>query len=127
VSTTVEHDASVGDPAALIDDIEAAENTRAPLWAVYGPGGTWEAERKNILSVCALQIRAQSLAEGVKMTEAWLDSASHGHAEYVARVNLATEERTTMALLDAEIAAKTRRYELARARLYLSGRLAGLQ
>jgi hypothetical protein len=127
VSTTVEHDASVGDPAALIDDIEALENTRAPLYAVYGPGGTWDAERKSLLCMCATIVRAEAEGNGKKLTEAAIDQIAHGDERYVERVNGATEERTKMALLDAEIAAKARRYELARARLYLSGRLAGLQ
>jgi hypothetical protein len=126
VSTTVEHDASVGDPAALIDDIEALENTRAPLYAVYGPGGTWEAERKALLCACANYIRTDAV-DKIKMTEAAIDQFAHSDNRYVKRINLATEERTRMALLDAEIAAKTRRYELARARLYLAGRIAGLQ
>jgi hypothetical protein len=126
VSSTVEYDASVGDPAALIDDIEALENTRAPLYAVYGPGGTWEAERKVLLCTCATLIRHNHTNAG-KVTEAQIDQMAHAHPDYCDRIDQATEERTRMALLDAEIAAKTRRYELARARLYLSGRLAGLQ
>jgi hypothetical protein len=125
VSTTVEHDASVGDPAALIDDIEALENTRAPLYAVYGPGGTWEAERKALLCICAIMVRPVN--GEVKMSEAQIDQKAHANDTYTNRIDLATEERTKMALLDAEIAAKTRRYELARARLYLAGRIAGMQ
>jgi hypothetical protein len=127
VSTTVEHDASVGDPAALIDDIEALENTRAPLYAVYGPGGTWEAERKALLCILAVSIREGYQSKQQKVTEAQLDQEAHADHGYEERINLATEERTKMALLDAEIAAKERRYELARARLYLAGRIAGLQ
>jgi hypothetical protein len=127
MSSTVEHDASVGDPATLIDDIEALENTRAPLYAVYGPGGTWEAERKALLCICAVAIRDVYQGKQQKATEAQIDQEAHADDAYEGRISLATEERTRMALLDAEIAAKTRRYELARARLYLSGRLAGLQ
>lgn len=129
MSTTVEHDASVGDPTALIDDIEALENTRAPLYAVYGPGGTWEAERKCLLCQAATVIRdgAQNATPPVKMTEAQIDQLAHTEKAYTDRLNLANDERTSMALLDAEIAAKTRRYELAKSRIYLSGRLAGMQ
>jgi hypothetical protein len=125
VTTTVEHDASVGDPAALIDDIEALENTRAPLYAVYGPGGTWDAERKALLCACATRVRNELAA--TKVTEAHIDQFAHQDARYTGRIVQAETERTQMALLDAQIAAKTRHYELARARLYLAGRLAGLQ
>jgi hypothetical protein len=125
MSSTVEHDASVGDPATLIDDIEALENTRAPLYAVYGPGGTWDAERKALLCACATRVRNELAA--TKVTEAHIDQFAHQDARYTGRIVQAETERTQMALLDAEIAAKTRRFELARARLYLAGRIAGLQ
>jgi hypothetical protein len=110
----------------LIDDIEARENTRAPLFAVYGPGGTWEAERKALLCGGAIIVRHQAMVDGQKFTEAAIDQIAHNRDEYVRRIEQATDERTQMALLDAEIAAKTRRYELAKSRIYLAGRLATL-
>lgn len=110
---------------SLILEIEARENTRAPLFAVYGPGGTWDAERKTVLSVVAVKIREQ--VNGAKITEAQIDQQAHAAQMYMDRIELAVEERTTMALLDAEISALTRRYELAKSRIYLTGRLAGLQ
>ena len=119
----IDHGAAAED---LIDDIEALENTRAPLVAVYGPGGTWDAERKALLCVRAVFIRDEYQTKQQKVTEAQLDQEAHADEAYEARINLATAERTEMALLDAEIAAKTRRYELAKSRVYLAGRLAGL-
>ena len=109
---------------ALIDELEALENTRAPLFAVYGPGGTWEAERKAMLCACAIDIRAE--VGDRKVTEAWIDQNAHDHVKYRSRIELAEEERTQMALLDAQIAAKERRYELAKSRMYALGRMAGL-
>jgi hypothetical protein len=127
MSTTLDAEDHAGAAEQLIDDIEALENTRAPLYAVYGPGGTWEAERKCLLSACAVAYRMDAADEKRKVTEAAVNDLAHDHADYRTRIDLATEERTKMALLDAEIAAKTRRYELAKSRIYLSGRLAGLQ
>jgi hypothetical protein len=80
-----------------------------------------------LLCQAAVIVRHQALLDGHKLTEAGIDQIAHNHEKYVARIDQATEERTRLALLDAEIAAKSRRYELARARIYLSGRLAGLQ
>jgi hypothetical protein len=111
----------------LIDDIEALDNTAAPLRAVYGSFGTFEHERKNLLCSKADEIRLAYQRDGVKYTEAQIDQKAHADIEYKARIEQATEERTNLALLDAEAMAKTRRYELAKSRVYLTGRLAGLQ
>jgi hypothetical protein len=125
---TVEADANVGDADALVTDIERLEIDAAPLRAVYGPGGTYDNERKALLCAIAVDIRDDYTGKTppTKVTEAQLDQESHASEQYRARITQATDERTTLALLEAEIAAKTRRYELARARLYLTGRMAGL-
>lgn len=112
---------------ALIDDIESLENTAAPLRAVYGAFGTFEYERKNLLCTIADEMRLAFQRDGIKYTEAQIDQKAHADPRYVARITLATQERTRLALLDAEMIAKQRRYELAKSRVYLSGRLAGLQ
>lgn len=111
----------------LIDDIEALDTTAAPIGAVYGSFGTFEYERKNLLCAIADELRLSFQSAGVKYTEAQIDQKAHADPRYVARITLATQERTTLALLDAERMAKTRRYELAKSRVYLTGRLAGLQ
>lgn len=110
----------------LIDDIEALENTAAPLRAVYGNFGTFDYERKNLLCAIADEMRLAFQRESIKYTEAQIDQKAHADPRYMARITLATQERTRLALLDAELTAKTRRYELAKSRVYLSGRLAGL-
>jgi hypothetical protein len=99
----------------LSDDIEALDNTRAPLWAVYGYNGTWQDERKAILCACANLIRASH--NGAKITEAQIDQEAHTHQTYTDILELAEKSRTNMALLDAEIASKQRRYELAKERM----------
>jgi hypothetical protein len=111
----------------LIEDIEALETTAAPLRAVYGSFGTFDYERKALLCAVADSLRLGYQRENVKYTEAQIDQKAHADPQYIGRITLATQERTRLALLDAELTAKQRRYELARARLYLTGRLAGLQ
>jgi AraC-like DNA-binding protein len=111
----------------LIDSIEALDNTAAPLRAVYGSFGTFEYERKNLLCAIADELRLSYQSAGVKYTEAQIDQKAHADPRYIARITLATQERTRLALIDAEVIAKQRRYELAKSRVYLSGRLAGLQ
>src|SRR5690242_11648778 len=112
---------------ARIDDTESLENTASPLRPVYGSFGTFEYERKNLLCAIADELRLAYQRDGIKYTEAQIDQKAHADPRYIARITLATQERTTLALLDAEIIAKTRRYELAKSRVYLSGRLAGIQ
>lgn len=111
----------------LIDEIEALETTAAPLRAVYGSFGTFEYERKNLLCAIADELRLEFQRSSIKYTEAQIDQKAHADPRYVARITLATQERTKLALLDADLIAKQRRYELAKSRVYLSGRLAGLQ
>ena len=110
----------------LIDEIEALENTAAPLRAVYGSFGTFEYERKNLLCSIADELRLDFQRNAIKYTEAQIDQKAHADARYIARITLATQERTTLALLDADLIAKQRRFELAKSRVYLTGRLAGL-
>lgn len=108
----------------LSDEIEALDNTRAPLWAVYGYNGTWDAERKALLCACANRVRANAAG---KITEAAIDHAAHADTDYSNRIVLAEQQRTQMALLDAEIASKTRRFELLKERMANVRKIAGLQ
>lgn len=125
--STIEADAGTAHADRLIDDIEALDNTAAPLRAVYGSFGTFDYERKALLCTIADEMRLAWQSAGVKYTEAQIDQRAHSDARYLSRITLATQERTRLALIEAEVIAKQRRYELAKARVYLSGRLAGLQ
>lgn len=127
MSTVLDAEEHAGAAEELIDAIEALETTAAPLRAVYGSFGTFEYERKNLLCAIADEMRLAFQREGIKYTEAQIDQKAHADPRYIGRITLATQERTRLALLDADLTAKQRRYELARARVYLSGRLAGLQ
>lgn len=112
---------------ALIDDLEALDNTAVPLRAVYGSFGTFEHERKALLDAIADELRLSYQSAGIKYTEAMIDQKAHADPRYIARITLATQERTKMLMIEATAIAKERRYELAKSRVYLSGRLAGLQ
>lgn len=99
--------------ADISDTIEALDNERAPLWAVYGYNGTYDDERKALLDLCAIEARGK----GEKLTEAHIGQLAHTHDAYRAHLDNAREERMRMALLDAEIASKTRRFELAKEKM----------
>lgn len=77
----------------------------APLRAKYGPGGTWDAQRKATVSTIAMRLRAQATAENRKLTEAAADDGAHADDDYVALVTQATLERAAMMVLDDQIQA----------------------
>lgn len=123
-TTPIDADLLATEAEGLSNEIEALENTRAPLYAVYGYNGTWPDERKAILSMCAVIIRGQF--EGTKVTEAQIDQLAHDAPHYRQTLYEAEKDRTRLALLDAEIAGKQRRYELARERMANIRKIAGL-
>ena len=65
----------------------------ARLRACYGPGGTFDAQRKIVLSKAAGIVRAHATLEGKKVTESYLDEAAHVSAEYVDYIVQSTSER----------------------------------
>jgi hypothetical protein len=107
----------------IADDIEALENTKAPLWAVYGPGGTYEAERKNLWCMCAVDVRSDAQQAGTKMSEAAIEQAAHVSTAYRDFLNSAEDDRTQLALLEAQINKKVRLYELAQGRMNTARKL----
>lgn len=114
------------DALALIAECEERERTRAALWSVYGPGGTFEHDRKALLATIADEIRQTARERQEKMTEAAVDDAAHHDARYTGFLATARQERTTMAYLDAEIVAIGRRIRYAEARTWSEGRIARL-
>jgi hypothetical protein len=75
----------------------------ARLRALYGPGGTFDAQRKIELSKAAAVVRAQAVLEGKKVTESYLDEAAHTSNGYVDFIIQATSERADWILLEARI------------------------
>jgi hypothetical protein len=123
VTNVLDAEARAQEAEEIADDIEALENTKAPLWAVYGPGGTWDAERKALLCAGAIIVRHQAMVDGQKFSEAAIDHIAHQRQEYCDRITQATDERTQMALLDAQINKKVRLYELAQGRMNTARKL----
>lgn len=115
---------AVADEAAsLIDTLEALDLERAPLVARYGPGGTWDHERKTLLAHCAAEIR---LTTEVKLTEAAIDERARTQPGYNDLIIAAVQERTKLAEMDAKRVALDHRISLAKATIYAQGRLAGV-
>lgn len=108
---------------ALVDTLEALDLDRAPLVARYGPGGTFDADRKTLL--CTLRDEARMNATA-KMTEAALDDVAHTRSAYKAFLENAYAERTELATLDARRTALDHKLQLLRAKLYALGRLAAI-
>jgi hypothetical protein len=129
VTNVLDAEAQAQHAEQIADDIEALENTKAPLWAVYGPGGTFEHHRKNLLSAIAERIRLEAREQGQQvggrggLTDGQVDDRAHADLEYGARIDLATTERTQLALLDAEINKNIRLYELAQGRMNTARKL----
>lgn len=111
----------------LIDRLETLLRQRAPLWALYGPGGTFDHTRKILLCTCRDSWRVTKLGNSEKVTEAQLDDLGHADEEYRRLIARATEEREQLAMLDAEITALEHRISYARAQTYENAQLARVQ
>lgn len=88
---------------SLIDQRRKLIDKVADLRARYGSFGTWEHTRKSELARISGLIRAQATRDQVKVTEAQIDQQAHAHDVYIALVTTATQERATLAKLEAEI------------------------
>lgn len=76
----------------------------APLAAVYGPFGTWEARRKAVLAAANLDVRTAD-----KMTEAHIDARSRCHPTYLAFLETSEREKAEWIELDNAIQSITER------------------
>lgn len=93
-----------GDIATLEAERHRVAKERAPIWAQYGPGGSWEYARKHWLSATAAAMRLERQAKGEKVTEAALDEAAHADAGYKRMIDECYTGREKLAQLDAQIA-----------------------
>jgi hypothetical protein len=62
----------------------------APLRAVHGSYGTYDAYRKIELAVIAQIVRAEAAAKGTKVTEAFIEEAAHASDRYLDFITKAT-------------------------------------
>lgn len=112
--------------AALIDSLERLELERASLFARYGPGGTFDHERKVLLATLAAAARLEAESGNRKITEAAIDEAARNTKAYQDFIAKAYDERTRLAELDAKCRALEARISLGKAVVYREGKLAGL-
>jgi len=75
----------------------------APLRALYGAGGTWDAQRKMELANLKMLIRAQAEAADTKRTEAYLEDAAHADPRYKNLVAQATTDRANLSILEDKV------------------------
>lgn len=66
----------------LIQEHQADVDTLRDLWAQYGPGATWDHDRKATLDSIALRIRTEAQAAGRKITDGAIDEAAHADPAY---------------------------------------------
>lgn len=111
----------------LLERLEALQRERAPLFALYGAFGTFDHTRKIVLAGCRDQARTEAQDANVKVTEAALDDWAHTYEAYKSLIARATEERTQLARLDAEIQVIEMRLSLMRAERYENAQLARMQ
>ncbi len=115
--------ALAADVSAWIDTLEALDLRRAPLQARYGPGGTFDHERKILLSTIKDEYRQGATT---RISQDSLDDMGHSDERYVGFIDHAVTDRVTLAELDAQRIALEHRIQHARTMLYLQGRLAGV-
>lgn len=88
----------------LLSERDELVSQVARLRAVHGPFGTYDALRKIELAKVAAMIRAQSVLEGKRVTESYLEESSHCHDAYVAWVTTMTTEKADYIILENRIA-----------------------
>ena len=55
----------------------------APLRALHGPGGTWDARRKAMVEACKIRARSAARERGEKVTETFIDAEGHADKQYI--------------------------------------------
>ena len=97
--------ASVEPLDQLLDERAHLVAKVAPLWALYGPGGTADNSRKNELARLDGLVRAMAVGTEQKMTEPKIEAATHAHPDYLNFVAKMTTERAEFFKLNAQLEA----------------------
>lgn len=89
----------------LLDERGSLIAKVAPLRAVYGSFGTWEAQRKMMLARLKGQVRAEAMRGPTarKLTNDQIDDEAHDHPEYMEFITKATKERAQWIVLESKI------------------------
>lgn len=75
----------------------------APLKALHGPFGKWDARRKQLLSAIEVRVRAQLEATGGKVSAQQVEAQAHADPGYAAVVERGIEEATQYHRLQTEL------------------------
>lgn len=75
----------------------------APLRARHGPGGVWDDLRRVHRATIAMKHRAQAIAAGTKVTEAYLEDAAQADLDYLAFIEIGVLEKITHTELENRI------------------------
>lgn len=104
-----EGDLSALESRAEVDSLEDLHHRRravlvqlAPLKALHGPFGTWDAKRKQLLEALKVKHRMEQSAAGVKTTEGLIDALAHADEQYAAFLDQSERDKTDYLLLDNE-------------------------
>jgi hypothetical protein len=87
--------ATTGLDALLQERLDLAEQI-APLWALYGSGGTWPAERDALAGKIYLEVRDLLERRKVKETGVWIEARIHDDHRYLDALGEAEAGRTNL-------------------------------
>lgn len=90
----------------------------APLKALHGPFGTWDAKRKQLLEGLKVRHRMQLAAENTKATEGLIDALAHADPQYERFLDESTAAKAEYLTLDNELTEIAERIEGRNAALY---------
>ena len=112
------------DYEALLTSLESVLHQRAPLYARYGPGGTFDHARKVLLAAIKNEYRNGA---ATRVSESSLDDMGHADERYAKFVGDAVDERTRYALLDADAQVLEFKMQYLKAKTYENAQLARMQ
>jgi hypothetical protein len=75
----------------------------APLRALHGPGGTWDARRKQMVEACKIRARMAARERGEKVTETYIDAEGHADPQYFAFLDQAERDKIEYVNLDNQV------------------------
>lgn len=106
---------------ALMAELARSDDEYAALDARYGPGGTFDAQRKAHRSAIEVQIRADAKERGEKLTEAAAEALAASDLAVIALLANAEAERTRYAVLSSQREVIRERLRWLRALAYAAG------
>jgi hypothetical protein len=117
VRGAMEHSTGVEPLDALHAERTALADQQAPLWAIYGPNGTYSENRENLFAAIGMKKRLELEGSRQKVTEGMIEEAvrtDKRYKAYIARVekaradfyvnNIRLENITERIMRDAQLA-----------------------